>query len=112
VNNRDATQLVLSLAKSPFVETRLGTYALLEAVAKQGTGAQVLLSHDGFYDFLVSRESERIKEGKEAKFAIVQAIMDSPARGLLADSIVNTLDKILKQGPHYVKAVQEELMTE
>ena len=112
VNNRDATQLVLSLAKSPFVETRLGAYALLEAVAKQGTGAQVLLSHEGFYDFLISRESESIKEGKEAKFAIIQAIMDSPARGLLADNIVNTLDRILKQGPHYMKAVQEELMTE
>jgi hypothetical protein len=112
VNNRDATQLVLSLAKSPFVEARLGAYALLEAVAKQEVGAQVLLSHEGFYDFLVSRESESIKEGKEAKFAIVQAIMDSPARGLLADNIVNTLDEILKQGPHYVKAVQWELMTE
>jgi hypothetical protein len=113
VNNRDATELLLSLATSPFVETRLGAYALLEAVAKQGTGAQVLLSNDSFYTFLISREGESIKEGKEAKFAIVQAIMDSPARGLLSDEVVQILDTLLKQGPHYVKSVRPaELMTE
>jgi len=111
VNGRDATEIVLSLAKSPLVEERLGAYALLEAVAKQGTGAQVLLTHEGFFDFLVNREIESTKEGKESKFAVVQAIMNSSARGLLADDIVETLDKILKQGPYYVKTVPWEVMT-
>ena len=111
-NGRDATGIVLSLAKSPLVEERLGAYALLEAVSKQATGAQVLLTHDGFFDFLVNRERETTKEGKEAKFAIVQAIMNSSARGLLAEDIVKTLDKILKQGPYYVKTETWEVATE
>ena len=111
VNGRDATTIVLSLAKSPLVEERLGAYALLEAVAKQGTGAQVLLSHEGFFDFLVNREIESTKEGKEAKYAVVQAIANSSARGLLADNIVKRLDEIIKQGPYYVKTVPWEVMT-
>lgn len=110
VNGRDSTELVLSLAKSPLVEERLGAYALLESVAKQGTGAQVLLTSPGFFDFLVDRQTESTKEGKEAKFAIVQAIMNSSARGLLADDIVKQLEKILKEGPYYVK-LEREIMT-
>jgi hypothetical protein len=111
VNGRDATQRVLSLAKSPLVEERLGAYTLLTAVAKTGTGAQVLLSSDGFFDFLITRENESTKEGKEAKFEVIQAIANSSARGLLADNIVETLDKIIKQGPYYVKCEQWDVMT-
>lgn len=111
VNGRDATEIVMSLAKSPLIEERLGAYALLEAVAKQGTGAQVLLTQAGFFDFLVDRDHESTKEGKEAKFAIVQAILNSSARGLLADEIVNQLETIKKQGPYFVKTQPWEVST-
>lgn len=111
VNGRDSTEIVLSLAKSPWVEERLGAYALLAAVAKTRTGAQVLLSSEGFYDFLVTRENESTKEGKEAKFAVIQVVANSSARGFLAENIVQTLDKILKQGPYYVKTEPWEVMT-
>lgn len=111
-NGGDATNIVLTIGKSPFIEARLGAYALLAAFSKRGTGAQVLLSHGGFYDFLVSREGEPTKEGKEAKYAIVQAVMESDARGLLADKIVNALDKILQEGPHFVNSQRFEVFTE
>jgi len=112
VNGKDATDLVLSAATAPLAEMRLGAYALLEAVAKRGTGAQILLSHDSFYEFLVTREKETTKEGKEAKHDIVMAVLASDARPLLADSIVDTLEKIAKQGPHYVHTQPYELATE
>jgi hypothetical protein len=111
-NGGDATRIVLSIAKSPFIETRMGAYALLAAFAKRGTGAQVLLSHPGFYEFLISREGETTKEGKEAKYSIVQAVLGSDARGLLADRIVNALEKILGEGPHFVQSQRFEVMTE
>jgi hypothetical protein len=112
VNDKDATDIVLSAADSSFAELRLGAYALLNAVAKRGTGAQVLLSHNSFYEFLVTREKESTKEGKEAKHAIVEAVLCSDARPLLADSIVTTLEKIAQQGPHYVNVSSYELATE
>jgi len=110
----DATKLVLANATSPMVETRLGSYALLKAIAKRGVGAQVLLSHAGFFEFLTHREIslETTKEGKEAKHDIVVAILESDAKGLLADDIVKKLEHIERQGPHYVKAVPWELATE
>ena len=112
VNGKDATELVLSLAKSPLVELRLGSYELLRAVSKCSRGAQVLLSCKGFYDFLLLRENETTKEGREAKFEIVKAIMGSNTRSLLADSITSGFEKILKQGPHYHQGVSWELATE
>ena len=112
VNGKDATDVVLSAAQSSFAELRLGAYALLNAVAKRGMGAQVLLSHNSFYEFLVTREKETTKEGKEAKHAIVEAVLASEAKPLLADSIVATLEKIAQQGPHYKNVSSYELATE
>lgn len=112
VNGKDATDVVLSAAQSSFAELRLGAYALLNAVAKRGMGAQALLSHNSFYEFLVTREKESTKEGKEAKHAIVEAVLASEAKPLLADSIVATLEKIAQQGPHYKNVSSYELATE
>ena len=111
-NGGDATKIILSIAKSPFIETRLGAYALLAAFAKHGTGSQVLLSHAGFYEFLISREGETTKEGKEARYGIVQAVMGSEARELLADSITKTLEKFLQEGPHFMQPLKFEVFTE
>jgi len=107
-----SAELVLSLAKSPLPETRLATYSLAKAVAKTSSGAQVLLSQPGFFELLLNRENERTMEGKEGKYAVVQAIMNSPAKGLLADEIVMKLQKVLNEGPHYVAPIRPELMTE
>ena len=112
-NSQDSTELLLELAKSPIQETRLGAYNLMRAVATRiTTGSQVLLSHTGFYEFLIRREGESTKEGKEGKFAIVEAVYKSPAKGLLADDIVRKLEQILKQGAHYVEPLKPELMTD
>jgi len=72
----------------------------------------VLLSQPGFFELLLNRENERTMEGKEGKYAVVQAIMNSPAKGLLADEIVMKLQKVLNEGPHYVAPIRPELMTE
>ena len=109
---KDSTEIVLSLAKSPIPETRLSAYNLMRAVAKTSTGSQVLLSNPGFYSFLIDRESESTKLGREGKFAIVESIWNSPAKLLLADDIVQTMDRILKQGPHFVPPLRPELVAE
>mmetsp|Transcript_6187 Transcript_6187/g.13926 ORF Transcript_6187/g.13926 Transcript_6187/m.13926 type:complete len:123 (+) Transcript_6187:854-1222(+) len=111
-NGRDATELVIELARSPLVETRLGAYATMAAFAKRGPGAQILMSHGGFYEFLINREAEDTKDGKEAKFAIVESILQCDARGLLADNIVQALEKYQQQGPFYVQAQRYNVMAE
>ncbi|KAI2495585.1 Proteasome non-ATPase 26S subunit [Fragilaria crotonensis] len=110
--NRNVTDLLLHLARSPVIESRLGAYAVFEAVAKHGAvGSQVLLSHADFYDLLISRQHDSTMEGKEAKYAIVVAIVNSNVRTLLADNIVKTLDTYVAQGPHYVPTQRWDVMT-
>ena len=113
VNNQEASSLLLSLARSTIVEVRLGAYAVLAAVSCRGTGAQVLLSSsDGFLEFLLSRTDEPTKEGKEGRFAIVQAVLHSPAKALLADRVVHSLEKHVREGPYYVPTQRWDVVTE
>jgi hypothetical protein len=106
----DTTELLLQIARSPLPETRLSVYALMEAVAKYlTTGGQVLLINGDFYPFLMNRDLESTFEGRQAKYQVVQAIVQSSAKGLLAEEIVRALETYVAQGPHYVKQVGWEV---
>jgi hypothetical protein len=110
-NDTDTTQLLMTLSHSPLPETRLAVYSLFRAAALLPTGGQVLMTHSGFLDFMLER-SETIKECKDAKFALVQAIYNSPVALLLADNIVQKIKKHIQQGPYYVQTIPWELATE
>ncbi|KAL7568412.1 hypothetical protein ACA910_012130 [Epithemia clementina (nom. ined.)] len=119
VNVHAATSFLVSLVHAPFPEVRLGAYAVLTAFAGHTlTGAQILLQSVDFVTLLFrpagEQQEERTKEGREAKYALVQAVYNSPAKGLLAESIVQQLDSMLQRGPHYVRAVPQpwQLATE
>ena len=110
-NSQESTAMLLDFGDSPLPEIRLGVYTLLEAVARLPTGGQVLLSTGNFIDFLLNRDVEKTKEGREGRFAIVQAINNSPVKGLLADDIASKISEYVAQGPHYVKTIPWELAT-
>ena len=112
-NGRDTPEtLLLNFAKSPFVEVRLAAYELMRAfVSNVDAGATVLLSQVGFLELLLSCERETVKEGKEAKFAIVRAVLTSAARELLADKVVQDLERVLMEGPYRVASVNWQLAT-
>lgn len=112
VNGQEAPSLALSFAKSPLPEVRLSAYALLTAVAKLSSGGKLLFQHPDFFAFLMDRDAEKTKEGREAKFEIVQAVVGNEVKGLLAADIVKQLEEYIKQGPHYAKAMAWELATE
>ncbi len=101
----DTMELLLSLVRSPIPEVRLGVYELLRAVAKMPTAGQVLWNHGEFFPMMLSRDMEPTKEGREAKYAIIQSILSSPLNGLLSEELVKQLEKYSDQGPHY-KIVQ------
>jgi len=110
-NDKETTDLILSIARSPLPEARLGAYTILIAVAKLSAGGQVLFTHPGFYEWLMSREGETTKEGREAKYTLVEVIVGSQVKGLLADEIVKKLEQYIKQGPHYLKPMAWEVAT-
>eukprot|EP00550_Attheya_septentrionalis_P003891 CAMPEP_0198287396 /NCGR_PEP_ID=MMETSP1449-20131203/6231_1 /TAXON_ID=420275 /ORGANISM="Attheya septentrionalis, Strain CCMP2084" /LENGTH=586 /DNA_ID=CAMNT_0043985347 /DNA_START=78 /DNA_END=1834 /DNA_ORIENTATION=- len=96
--DKDAIELILDMATaSPWVEERLGSYALLKAIAQRGRqGIQTLFLHAGFLEFVTSRD-QTAKEGKEAKFEIIQAILQNDAgKELLAEPIVQQLETMMR----------------
>eukprot|EP00978_Attheya_sp_CCMP212_P013754 scaffold34607_cov52-Attheya_sp.AAC.2 len=110
--DKDAIELILGMAiQSPWVEERLGSFALLKAIARRGRqGVQTLFLHAGFLEFITSRD-QTAKEGKEAKFEIIQAILQNDAgKELLAEPIVQQLETMIKQGPYYVKTQHMDVM--
>lgn len=113
VNSRDAVDILLSLAKSPIVETRLGSYVLMHAIAKRAAGVKLMLGHKDFFNFLMDRDIETTKEGKESKYFIVKTVLESEVHSMLADDVVEKLQKVVDQGPFFVKTIAwEEMATE
>jgi hypothetical protein len=109
VNDQHSTiPVLMSMVRSPIPEIRLGIYVpvLFEAVAKKmSTGAQIMLLHPDILPFfLLLRENETTHEGHKARYTIVQVILVSRVKVLLADAIVRQLESYVSQGQHYQKA--------
>lgn len=112
VNSQDATNMLLFLAKSPIVEVRLGSYALMQAMTKRDQGVKTMLAHTDFFNFLIDRSIEHTKEGKEVKYSVVKNVLDSKVHSMLSDDVVKKLQKIVDQGPFFVETISWEMATE
>ena len=119
--NRDAIDLLLNSAKSPFIEERLGAYTLFKALVIRGATLQLLLLHNddsGNISFLVSllnRDNESTTEGRIAKYQIVHTMMsrsDTLIKGLIPEKMARELEVWHNNGPHYAKAMPWEMATE
>jgi hypothetical protein len=112
VNARDPSDMLILLARSPIVETRLGSYALLQAITKRETGVKTLLSNKDFFDFLIDRAVEHTKEGKEAKHFIVKNVLKGQGHVMLSEEAVKKLQDVVDQGPFFVETLTWEMATE
>lgn len=112
INDKSASELLLTLTKSPLVEIRLGGYELMRVVMATGTGSQILLAVGGCIEFLLFPGIEDTKEGFEAKWEILKAILDSPIKNLLAEDVVTSLEKRRDQGPFHLAAGQRDVAIE
>jgi Proteasome non-ATPase 26S subunit len=107
----DTTEILMKLVLSPMSEVRIGAYTLFRVVAAcLPTGSQVLLSHSGFFEMIMDREKETSKDGRDARYEVVGAILGSPVVSLLAEDIVKRMESFRREGPHYVKPLQWDVM--
>lgn len=118
-NGRDSTELVMASAKSPFVEERVGAYAILQAMVSRGVGVRLLLLYndDGgsFLDWLLNQELESTKEGKEAKYRIVDSMLSRNGDllgGLIPARALRRLEEWRRKGPHFATTIPWEMATE
>jgi hypothetical protein len=126
-NREDSTELLLTSAKSPFVEVRLGAYSVLQALVMRGVCIRLLLLYnDGtssgsgtcqssFLEWLLRKENESTSEGKQAKYQIVDALLSCNAgiiRGLIPEKALCELEVWKEKGPHYAKTIPWDMATE
>ena len=68
----------MSVADQPFPELRVANLLVFQALAFQPWGQTIMNDHPGFREYLLDRSTEKNKEKKEGKYAIIQILADSP----------------------------------
>ncbi|KAL3762726.1 hypothetical protein ACHAWU_001671 [Discostella pseudostelligera] len=125
-HERDATELLLASAKSPFVEERLGAYDMLRAMVMRGVGVRLLLLYDdgtgnngsrggSFLEWLLDQDLESTIEGKKAKYEIVHAMLSCNSDiigGLLPPRALRQLEAWDRSGPSFMVTVPWDMATE
>jgi len=105
-------KMVTNIVKQPFLDLRLAAYQLLCVMADQPWGRAIIMKQPGFCEFLMDREGERDKRGREEKFKVVQTILESrEAKEVLGPDMDMHMKLFVKQGPHYVQ-VQSQVAYE
>lgn len=123
-HERDSMELILASAKSPFVEERLGAYNMLRALVMRGVCLRLLLLYDdgtsnhgesSFLEWLLNQELESDREGKKAKYQIVNSMLSCNSEivgGLLPEKALRQLEEWRSAGPNFRTTVTWEMATE
>jgi len=104
--------LITSIVKQPFLDLRLAVYQLLIVMAGQPWGRGMVMRQPGFCEFLMDRSGERDKRGREERFRVLEAIVESrEAKEILGPEMDLQMKQFLKEGPHFVQ-VQSQVAYE
>lgn len=97
--------LLIQIAKQPFVDLRLASYRCLLEMCRSTWAISALNNEPGFLEFLLNRSTEKDKEGKESKFAIIQTICDDAeqTKTILGNVNFLKLRRYLNEGVFYVE---------
>jgi hypothetical protein len=123
--DRDSTELILTSAKSPFIEERLGAYDILKALVMRSVGLRLLLLYDdgtgnggngsSYLDWLLNQDLEHTVEGKKAKYQIAESMIScnrDVIGGLLPTKVLRQLEEWIRRGPNFVTTATWEMATE
>ena len=101
----------MSVADQPFPELRVAIQLVFHALAFQPWGQTIMNNHPGFREYLLDRSTEKNKERKEGKYAIIQILTDSPTvREVFGDPYYVQLKTYCSEGPFYVRAQAQVAM--
>jgi 26S proteasome non-ATPase regulatory subunit 5 len=87
------------------VDLRLAAYRCLFELTRSPWALHAINGEPGFIEFLLNRSTERDKEGKEAKFGIIQSICQNSEEAKLALGNVNYLKlrRYINEGAFFVE---------
>jgi len=93
-------KMVMSLVFQPFPELRYAVYDFLSSLAKLNWGVAEEFKYPGFYEWMVNRETDDTKSGKEWKYLLIQNVTQTAKRfpELLDKAQQAELTKFVKAG--------------
>ena len=101
----------MCVADQPFPELRVAILLVFQALAFKPWGQTIMNDHPGFREYLLDRSTEKNKEGKEGKYAIIQTLADSQTvRDVFGDPYYVQLKTYCYEGPFYVRAQAQVAM--
>lgn len=78
----------------------------MQAIAGQPWGQRLMISTPGFVEYIVDRTTEADKSSKDAKFALVKALVNTKTIAeIFGNQHYLQLRAYLQEGPYFVKAV-------
>ena len=105
--------IIMSLLKQPFDDLSTGGLEFLQAVAPHEWGQRELSGHPGILEYLLDRHVSLSKTGKEIKFGVVQALVNSTtAETCFGSPNFLKLRKYYREGPFFVTGEQALAMDE
>ncbi|KAI4458415.1 26s proteasome non-atpase regulatory subunit 5-related [Holotrichia oblita] len=97
-------EFILRYAKNPIAEIRSAGLGILNALASQFWGQEVIKNAPGLLEFLLDRNIETIKECRELKFEIVKKLSTSE---VFNHEVNLRLQAFVKEGAFYVEGITE-----
>lgn len=97
--------ILVQIAKQPFVDLRLAAYRCLLELTRSRWALQAIHAEPGFLEFLLNRSTEKDKQGKEVKFAIIQSICQAAdeAKSVLGNVNFLKLRRYVNEGAFFVE---------
>ncbi|XP_070175787.1 26S proteasome non-ATPase regulatory subunit 5-like isoform X2 [Littorina saxatilis] len=101
-------EVIWNIAKQPFSDLKVPAMLVLQSLALTPWGQQLMNNAAGFKEYLLDRAMENTKEGKEAKFHVVQAIAESPTTAdIFGRPYYMQVTEFFRQGAFFVQAQSE-----
>eukprot|EP01117_Protostelium_nocturnum_P019585 TRINITY_DN8533_c0_g1_i1.p1 TRINITY_DN8533_c0_g1~~TRINITY_DN8533_c0_g1_i1.p1 ORF type:complete len:504 (+),score=154.40 TRINITY_DN8533_c0_g1_i1:41-1513(+) len=97
------------LTQQPFPDLRTASFQTLKGISQFSFGVENLFNYPGFFEFILNRNSEATKEGKELKYEVVQRLVKSIEKYPSLTNVVEKskfyeLQRYTRQGPFHVEA--------
>ncbi|XP_050697045.1 26S proteasome non-ATPase regulatory subunit 5-like [Eriocheir sinensis] len=104
---------VVKLARMPFPDLHCAALGLLTTLATLPWGQRLIVGEPGLVEYILDRTTESDKQGMEAKWTLVEAIIKSPsALETFSEDQLSRLEKYFRQGPFYAEATVEVALGE
>lgn len=112
-DRHDVTSNLYQMIQQPFLDLRLGSYEVMKILVTHVWGQTHLKRMNGFTQYLLNRNSEFSKDGKEIKYQLICELVSSPfTMRIFGREEFLLFRKYMKEGPYFVETADPTVAVE